>query len=185
MFMNLTIGYAKPSSDDKDMKRQLEVLKGTGCQSVFEDRGGGFNECLKLLSSGDVLIIWRLERIAKNLSGLVKVLCSLQQIGAELYSVTEDFKVSPESYCCTLDVFGVLSEFELQVSKERSRTTLELSRARGRNGGRKPKLSPKEILKINQILRDPNASVSKVAEQYGVSRTTIYKHCGVVQPCRQ
>lgn len=75
-----------------------------------------------------------------------------------------------------------LAEFERGLIRERTRAGLEAARARGRSGGRKPKLDAKQIRHIKALLRDPNTCVAELARDYGVSRTTIYKHCGVVQP---
>lgn len=81
-----------------------------------------------------------------------------------------------------LQIVKALAEFERGLIRERTRAGLEAARARGRSGGRKPKLDAKQIRHIKALLRDPNTCVAELARDYGVSRTTIYKHCGVVQP---
>ena len=75
-------------------------------------------------------------------------------------------------------VFAALAEFERGLIRERTQAGLAAARARGR----KPKLDAKQIRHIKALLRDPNTCVAELARDYGVSRTTIYKHCGVVQP---
>jgi DNA invertase Pin-like site-specific DNA recombinase len=89
---------------------------------------------------------------------------------------------SPSENDRQFHVFAALAEFERGLIRERTRAGLEAARARGRSGGRKPKLDAKQIRHIKALLRDPNTCVAELARDYGVSRTTIYKHCGVVQP---
>ncbi len=79
-------------------------------------------------------------------------------------------------------VFAALAEFERGLIRERTQAGLAAARARGRAGGRKPKLNARQIRQIKALLRDPKNSVAEVARDYGVSRATIYKHCGVVKP---
>jgi len=82
-------------------------------------------------------------------------------------------------------VFAALAEFERGLIRERTHAGLTAARARGRAGGRKPKLGEEQVIEIKALLRDPDIQVADVARRYGVSRTTIYKHCGVVQPRHQ
>ncbi|NYT79562.1 recombinase family protein [Alcaligenaceae bacterium] len=81
-------------------------------------------------------------------------------------------------------VFAALAEFERALIRERTRAGLAAARARGRRGGRPPKLNDKQVRTIKALLRDPSTCVAEVVRDYGVSRTTIYKHCGVIQPRR-
>lgn len=77
-------------------------------------------------------------------------------------------------------MFAALSEFERNLIRERTQAGLTAARARGRAGGRKPKLDDKQVREIKALLRDPSIQVADVARRYGVSRTTVYKHVGVV-----
>ena len=79
-------------------------------------------------------------------------------------------------------VFAALAEFERGLIRERTRAGLAAARARGRAGGRRPKLDEKQVREIKVLLRDPGIQVADVARRYGVSRTTLYKHVGVVVP---
>ena len=79
-------------------------------------------------------------------------------------------------------LFAAMAEFERNLIRERTKAGLSAARARGRVGGRKPKLDAKQIRQIKTLLCDPKTSVADLARDYGVSRTTIYKHCGVVPP---
>ena len=79
-------------------------------------------------------------------------------------------------------MFAALSEFERNLIRERTQAGLAAARARGRAGGRKPKLDDQQVREIKALLRDPDIQVADVARRYGVSRTTLYKHCGVITP---
>ena len=97
-------------------------------------------------------------------------------------SLTERIETSSASGKLIFHVFAALAEFERNLIRERTKAGLAAARVRGRVGGRKPKLDAKQIRQIKTLLRDRNTSVTELAKDYGVSRTTIYKHCGVVPP---
>ena len=137
---------------------------------------------LGALRAGDTLVVWRLDRLGRSLPDLVQIVADLEQRGVQFESLTEKIETGSAAGKLQFHVFAALAEFERGLIRERTRAGLEAARARGRSGGRKPKLDAKQIRHIKALLRDPNTCVAELARDYGVSRTTIYKHCGVVQP---
>ena len=105
------------------------------------------------------------------------------EIGFE--SVMEKIETGSASGKLVFHVFAALAEFERNLIRERTHAGLAAARARGRKGGRKPALSPQQVREIKALLRDPTIPVTAIAGRYGVSRTTIYKHVGVVLPDRK
>ncbi|MGO3058827.1 MAG: recombinase family protein, partial [Halomonas sp.] len=103
-----------------------------------------------------------------------------QKIGFE--SLQEKIETTSASGKLVFHVFAALAEFERNLISERTRAGLKAARARGRLGGRKPKLKQKDIREIKALLKDPNIPVSDIAKRFGVSRTTIYNRVGVVKP---
>ena len=109
-------------------------------------------------------------------------LCLPPRVGFE--SLTEKIETSSASGKLIFHVFASLAEFERNLIRERTRAGLDAARARGRIGGRTPKLDERQVREIRAMLRDPQVNVSDVARRYGVSRTTIYTWVGVVKPER-
>lgn len=190
--MNQRIGYARVSTDDQNLDLQRDALRLSGIQMIYEEMASGkvsdrpeLDHCLKALRTGDTLVVWRLDRLGRSLSDLVRIVTGLEGRGIGFESITEKIETTSAAGKLVFHVFAALAEFERNLIRERTWAGLVAARARGRAGGRKPKLDAKQIRQIKTLLRDPNTSVTEVARDYGVSRTTIYKHCGVVQPHHQ
>lgn len=190
--MNQRMGYARVSTDDQHLELQRDALSQAGCSVIYEEASSGKNavrpeleQCRKALRAGDTLVVWRLDRLGRSLPDLVQIIADLEQRGIGFESLTEKIETGSAAGKLVFHVFAALAEFERGLIRERTQAGLAAARARGRAGGRKPKLDAKQIRQIKALLRDPNTSVAEVARDYGVSRTTIYKHCGVVQPHHQ
>lgn len=187
--MNQRIGYARVSTDDQHLELQRDALSQAGCSVIYEEAISGksavrpeLEQCRKALRAGDTLVVWRLDRLGRSLPDLVQIIADLELRGIGFESLTEKIETSSAAGKLVFHVFAALAEFERGLIRERTQAGLAAARARGRAGGRKPKLDAKQIRQIKVLLRDPNTSVAEVARDYGVSRTTIYKHCGVVPP---
>lgn len=187
--MSQRIGYARVSTDDQNLDLQRDALKQAGCSVVYEEAASGKNAirpelelCRKALRAGDALVVWRLDRLGRSLPDLVQIVAELEKDGIGFESLTEKIETESVAGKLVFHVFAALSEFERNLIRERTQAGLAAARARGRCGGRKPKLDEKQVKEIKALLRDPDIQVADVARQYGVSRTTLYKHVGVVSP---
>ncbi|MET4702240.1 DNA invertase Pin-like site-specific DNA recombinase [Constrictibacter sp. MBR-5] len=187
--MNQRIGYARVSTLDQLLDLQRDALRAAGCCVIYEEAASGktaarpeLDQCRKALRAGDVLVVWRLDRLGRNLSDLVRIVSELEQAGIGFESLSEKIETVSAAGRLIFHVFGALSEFERNLIRERTTAGLVAARARGRSGGRKPKLDAAQLREIKAILRDPAIPVADVAKRYGVSRTTLYKHVGVVKP---
>lgn len=109
----------------------------------------------------------------------------IDERGVGFLSLQEQIETNSASGKLIFHVFAALAEFERNLISERTRAGLDAARARGRKGGRKPKLAPKDIREIKVLLKDPSIPVSDVAKRFGVSRTTIYNSVGVIKPDRE
>lgn len=183
------LGYARVSTDDQNTAMQADALKLAGCHRVYEDKASGkstarpqLEECLADLREGDTLVVWRLDRLGRSLPDLVGTVTELEARGVGFESLAEKIETTSASGKLIFHLFAALAEFERNLISERTKAGLAAARARGRFGGRKPKLDAKQIQRIKVLLGDPAVSVADLARDYGVSRTTIYKHCGVVLP---
>lgn len=193
MTIKTRIGYARVSTDDQNLDLQRDAITKAGCNQIYEEKASGKSagkqrpelaQCLKALRSGDTLVVWRLDRLGRSLSDLVRIVGELEQRGVGFESITEKIETGSAAGKLIFHVFASLAEFERNLIRERTRAGLDAARARGRLGGRKPKLDDKQVREIRALLRDPQVNVSDVAKRYEVSRTTIYKYVGAVVPRR-
>ncbi|WP_025861299.1 recombinase family protein [Acetobacter papayae] len=187
--MNQRIGYARVSTEDQHLDLQRDALQLAGCRVIYEDSASGKNairpeleQYRKALRAGDTLVVWRLDRLGRSLHDLVQIVADLERSGISFESVTEKIETVSAAGKLVFHVFAALAEFERNLIRERTCAGLAAARARGRAGGRKPKLGEKQVREIKALLRDPAIQVADVARRYGVSRTTLYKHVGVVAP---
>lgn len=187
--MNQRIGYARVSTDDQHLDLQRDALQQAGCGVIYEEAASGKNtarpeleQCRKALRAGDTLVVWRLDRLGRSLSDLVQIVAELEKRGVYFESLTEKIETGSASGKLQFHVFAALAEFERGLIRERTQAGLAAARARGRVGGRKPKLDDQQVKEIRALLRDPDMRVADVARRYDVSRTTIYKYVGIVTP---
>jgi DNA invertase Pin-like site-specific DNA recombinase len=182
--MGQRIGYARVSTDDQNLDLQLDALHkaGIGDDRLYSDTASGKDverkelaACLKALREGDTLVVWRLDRLGRSLPDLVRIVGELEQKGVSFESLTEKIETGSAAGKLVFHVFAALAEFERNLIRERTRAGLVAARARGRAGGRKPKLSETQIKEINEMVDAQKLPIGRIAELYGVSRTTIYK----------
>ena len=180
------IGYARVSTDDQDLSLQLDALTASGCETIYQDKASGKNTqrtelefCLRSLRAGDTLVVWRMDRLSRSLTDLVNTITELENKGIGFESLTEKIETTSATGKLMFHVFAAMAEFERNVIRERTHAGLKAARARGRVGGRPPKLNEQQKKEIRALLRDPSIRVIDVAKRYGVSRATIYRNVGV------
>ena len=187
------IGYARVSTDDQNLNLQFDALVASGIPlaDIYQEKMSGsradrpeLDHALKALRSGDVLVVWRLDRLGRSLADLVKIVSDLEAKGVGFESLTEKIDTTSAAGKLMLHVFAALAEFERNIIRERTTAGLAAARARGRKGGRKPSLDEKQVKEIRALLRDPDIQATEVARRYGVSRSTLYKHVGSVAPIK-
>ena len=187
--MKQRIGYARVSTDDQHLGQQRDALTKAGCSVIYEEEANRksmvrpeLEQCRNALREGDTLVVWRLDRLGRSLQDLVQIVAELEQRGIGFESLAEKIETGSAVGKQVFHVFAALSEFERNLIRERTQAGLSAARARGRAGGRKPKLDEQQVREIKALLRDPDIQVADVARRYGVSRTTLYKHVGVITP---
>ncbi len=187
--MNQRIGYARVSTDDQPLDQQRSALQESGCSVIYEETASGkksvrpaLDRCRSSLQAGDTLVVWRLDRLGRSLPDLVRLVADLELCGVGFESLVEKIETGSAAGKLVSHVFAALAEFERSLTRERTHAGLAAARARGRAGGRKPKLDAQQVREIKALLRSPEILVSDVARRYGVSRTTLYKHVGVITP---
>ncbi|WP_122688659.1 recombinase family protein [Pseudomonas viridiflava] len=179
----LKIGYARVSKQDQNLDLQIDALKAAGCTRIYHEKVSGANDprpeqeqMLKALRRGDTVIIWQLSRLGRTLAELISLVNQFAEMGVAFEVLTERYDTSTAQGKLMLGMFAALAAYERDRLIERTHAGLASARARGRVGGRKPKIGAKERREIGILLSDPTMTVKDVATRFGVSRTTIYKH---------
>ena len=180
----MKIGYARISTKDQSLAMQVEALKKAGCDQVHEEIASGANtarpvldEIMRNIREDDTLVIWKLDRLGRNLAHLIKLAITLMDKKIGLISLNDPIDTSTAQGRMIFGIFASLAEFERELIRERTEAGLKSARARGRIGGRPKGLSyaAKEKAVIAEALyKDGSISVKKIAEQLDISKTTLY-----------
>ncbi|RMQ63395.1 recombinase family protein [Pseudomonas savastanoi] len=179
----LRIGYARVSKRDQNLDLQIDALKEAGCTRIYHEKVSGADQprpeqeqMIKALRPGDTVVIWQLSRLGRNLGELISLVNLFAEMGVAFQVLMEHYDTSTAQGKLWLSMFASLAAYERDRLIERTHAGLAAARARGRVGGRKPKIGDKEKREIAILLSDPTMTVTDVAARFGVSRTTIYKH---------
>lgn len=179
----MRIGYARISTIDQNVSLQVDALNKAGCEKIFQDISSGsktdrpgLDELLAFIRSGDTLVVWRLDRLGRSLKHLINVIDSLsaRQIGFQ--SLQEGFDTNTSGGKLVFQIFGSLAEFERNLIRERTVAGLAAARARGRNGGRKNKLTPQQIGTLQKMAKNKQYSVGEICQTMSISKPTYYKY---------
>lgn len=132
-------------------------------------------ECLRGLRAGDMLMVWRLDRLGRSLKELVAIVTDLETRGIAFESLTERIDTSSASGKLMFHVFASLAEFERNTIRERTVAGLAAARARGRKGGRKVKVTPQAKLEMKALYDSNDIQVGDICTRYGITRATFYR----------
>ena len=153
------IGYARVSTADQVHALQLDALRQAGCERIIEETASGgdadrphLRSLLELLRAGDVLVVWKLDRLSRSLKHLVEIVEQLRRRDIGFKCLTHDIDTTTASGKLVFGIFAALAEFERELISERTRAGLKAARARGRMGGRRPKLSAIEVAGVRARL---------------------------------
>ncbi|WP_413208135.1 recombinase family protein [Rhodospirillum sp. A1_3_36] len=179
----MLIGYARVSTLDQDPTLQLDALKAAGCERIFSEHVSSAKasrpeliRALEWLRAGDVLVVWRLDRLARSLKQLIETVEDLQTRSVELRSLSEQIDTMNAGGRLVFHLFGAMAEFERSLIQERTRAGLSAARARGRMGGRKPKMTEADIKAARALfLGDASLTIRDVATRLGVSPRTLQR----------
>ena len=140
----MLVGYARVSTQDQNPELQLDALKADGCEKVFVEKASGaqrdrpeLQAALDYMRSGDTLVVWKLDRLARSLKQLIETVETMEGQGIGFRSLTEAIDTTTSGGRLVFHIFGALAEFERSIIKERTMAGLVSARARGRVGGRR------------------------------------------------
>ncbi len=175
-------GYARISTSDQNLSGQRMLLKQCGCERIFEDTitgasdyRPGLNEMLKTIVSGDTVVVYRLDRLARSMVSLLRIVNELQSRGVEFKSLSEHLDTSSAGGVLIFHVLGALSEFGRSLIRENTAVGLAAARARGRFGGRPKLLKPDAAQVALELHEKSELPISEICKTLNVSRATFYR----------
>ena len=177
----VTFGYARVSTDDQDASAQRQALVGAGCDpahTFVETASGGrwnrpeLHRLLDRLRPGDVVLVWKLDRLSRSLKDLLTIIERIEGAGAGFKSLTEAIDTTSPAGRMLMQMLGSVAEFEREMIRERTRAGLQVARADGRVGGRRPKLTGEQKREALAML-EAGRSQASVARLFKVSPATI------------
>lgn len=186
----MLVGYMRVSKADgsqsTDLQRDALLSAGVETDALYEDKASGKKEdrpeltsCLKALRPGDTLIVWKLDRLGRDLRHLVNIVHDLTERGVGLKVLTGQgaaIDTTTASGKLVFGIFAALAEFERELISERTKAGLESARARGRKGGRPYKMTRAKVRLAMASMGEPGTNVGDLCKELGVSRQTLYRH---------
>jgi DNA invertase Pin-like site-specific DNA recombinase len=183
----MLFGYARVSTIDQNLDLQIDALQAAGCERIFSDHTSGartdrpgLGEALAFARDGDLLVVWKLDRLSRSLSHLVETVQELERRGIGFRSLTEGLDTSNSGGKAIFPIFAAIASVERTLLQERTRAGLAAARQRGRVGGR-PKLLTPEKFEAAMKLFANGTPPRDVATILGVSIPTLYRHCPASQ----
>ncbi len=177
------IGYARVSTYDQNLDLQMDALKKAGCDKIFKDKTSGakterigLNNALEHLRQGDVLVVWKLDRLGRSLKHLLEIINSLHDKGIGFLSLNENIDTTSSTGKLIFHIFASLSEFERDIIRERTKAGLKSARARGRLGGRPKKMDKEKMIIAKALMKDNTIPVKEICKKLGIGKTTLYKY---------
>lgn len=175
-------GYARVSTKGQNLDLQLDALRAAGCEVVYTDKLSGARDdrpelarCLKELAAGDVLVVWRLDRLGRSLGHLMRTIEELGARGVGFESLQDKVDTTSATGRLVLHILAALSQFERELTKERITAGIAAARARNRRLGRPSVVDDERAAVVREMLAS-GKSVSQVARVTGISRATLYRH---------
>jgi DNA invertase Pin-like site-specific DNA recombinase len=186
------VGYARVSTKDQTLDLQLDALKKAGCSKIYTETASGAQadrpalaKLMDAVRAGDVLVIWKLDRLGRSLKNLIDIVNELLQRKVGLKSLNDPIDTTTPHGRLTFNLFASLAEFERDILRERTNAGLVAARARGRTGGRPKGLTPRAeqtASAAETLYREGKLSSQQIADRLHISKSTLYaylRHRGV------
>lgn len=182
----MLIGYARTSTTHQNLDLQIDALKKAGCEKIYQDQMSGasinrpaLDKMLGDLRKGDVVVIWKLDRLGRSFKDLISLVTSLIDQGIGIRSLNDPIDTTTPQGRLIFNIFSSLAEFERELIRERTLAGLEAARLRGKKGGRPTGLSKKAKALAHSaelLYKEGKLSVSEICAQLGLGRATFYKY---------
>ena len=179
----MRIGYVRVSTLEQNLDLQKDALQKAGCERIFEDvasgkreQRNGLDRAREQLRKGDVLVVWRLDRLGRSLKHLIELMTELENEGIGFQSMTESIDTTSPGGKLVFHIFASLAEFERGLIRERTNAGLAAARARGKKGGRPKRLEPQQRSMAIELYRQRQDTVAEICRMVHISKPTLYSY---------
>jgi len=176
----MLLGYARVSTQDQDATAQIAALRAAGCELIFQEKASGgrwdrpeLHRLLGQLRKEDVLVVWKLDRLSRSLKDVLSLMEKIAQAGAGFRSLTEVIDTTTPAGRMMMQIVGTFAEFERAMLRERTQSGLDMARAQGRVGGRRPKLKANQQQEIVNLVNSGKKSAADAARLFSVHPATV------------
>lgn len=190
--MGRIIGYARVSTAEQDVSLQLDALRQAGCaeEQIFLDVASGayttrpgLEACLQVVTTGDTLVVWRLDRLGRSMLHLVTMIAELGQRHVGFRSLSDGaIDTTTATGELVFHIFSALAQFERRLIQERTRAGLAAARARGKHGGRQAlRADAPQVRMAYTLSREPSLTVSEICQHLRIARATFYRYVALAR----
>lgn len=182
----MKIGYARVSTKDQNLNLQKDALEKAGCKNIYSEQVSGakierkqLNELIKQVRKGDIIVVWKLDRLGRSLRDLVNLISQFQEMEVGFKSLQDSIDTTTPAGKLTFHLFAALAEFERDIISERTKAGLESARARGRKGGRPKGLSKQAQNKsrlAESLYQEKELSIKEICDYLSISKPTLYRY---------
>jgi DNA invertase Pin-like site-specific DNA recombinase len=179
----VSVGYARVSTRDQNPDAQTDALRSAGCEKIFVEHASGvlakrpaLDDALEYLRDGDTLVVTKLDRLGRSVRNLKEVAEGLQLRRVGLKALSQGIDTTTPGGRLFFHMLAAIAEFEHDLIVERTHDGLAAARARGRKGGGRHKMTPTKVRQAQAMYDEKTYTVQQIAETFGVSRGTIYRH---------
>ena len=176
----MLIGYARVSTNDQETATQVAALKAAGCERTYREKASGgrwdrpeLHRLLDQIRKGDVLVVWKLDRLSRSLRDVLVIMDRLSEAGAGFRSLTEAIDTTTPAGRMMMQMVGAFAEFERMMLRERTKAGLDSARREGRIGGRPPKLSPQQQAEIVRMVSKGRKTAADAARLFKIHPATV------------
>jgi DNA invertase Pin-like site-specific DNA recombinase len=176
----MLFGYARVSTSEQDTAAQVAALKTAGCERIYREKASGgrwdrseLQRLLDQLQKGDVLVVWKLDRLSRSLRDVLAIMEQIANAKAGFRSLSEAIDTTSPAGRMMLQMLGAFAEFERAMLRERTKVGLESARRQGRIGGRPPKLRPQQQAEIVKMVSRGRKTAADAARLFGVHPATV------------
>lgn len=193
--IEMKFGYCRVSTKEQNLDMQIDALKKDGCIEIYKDQVSGskadrpqLNKLIETLRAGDILVVWKLDRLGRSLTDLIKLVNELGKKKVGLKSLSDPVDTTTSQGRFIFNLFASLAELERDIIRERTLAGLAAARSRGKVGGRPRGLSQEaenKAIAAESLYKERQLSVKEIAKRLKISTSTLYsylKHRGVVLP---
>lgn len=176
----MLVGYARVSTLEQNLDLQIDALTQAKCEKIFKDtisgaksERPGLSQAMEFMREGDVLVVWKLDRLGRSLRDLIDIVSTLRQRGIGFRVLQEAIDTTTPAGELIFHIFGALAEFERALIRQRTRAGLAAARARGRKGGRPRKFTREQERQIAIAMSNRATTMAEIRNLFKASDTTL------------